>query len=221
MALSRPLFVGFSSASKVAREGGNLEVTVDTEEGPVTFTLPWFFVRDVDALLERWRREEHEARLLTMHGADLGWTLWDAARAGGLRDVTFLLSRGADVNSQGGMYENALCYAAGGGHLVIVTLLLDAGATQLGKALYLAASRNRVPVAALLLDRGADIEYGAGVPLLCAASNGHLEFVRLLIDRGANVNAHGAFGGSPLLSARREGHEAVVALLLERGAVDM
>ena len=63
MALSRPLFVGFSSASKQAREGGDLEVTVETEEGPRTFILPWFFVREVDALLERWRREEQRCAL--------------------------------------------------------------------------------------------------------------------------------------------------------------
>ena len=84
MALARPLVVGVSGASKAAREGGNLEVTVETEEGPRTFTLPWFFVRDVDALLERWRREEHEATLLTMNHGMLGATLCQAAGAGGL-----------------------------------------------------------------------------------------------------------------------------------------
>ena len=224
MALSRPLFVGFSSASKAAREGGDLEVTVETEEGPVTFTLPWFFVRQVDALLERWRREEHEAVLLTMNDGVLGATLQQAARVGGLRDSTFLLARGADVN-----YEHegrsALASAARGDHLAVVTLLLDKGALQLGHGLHHSAVFGHLAVAALLLDRGADIEYGGGEPLRCAASNGHLEFVRLLLDRGANINAVAGYGYgygiTALQRARARGQQAVVALLLERGAVDV
>ena len=214
MALARPLFVGFSSASKAAREGGDLEVTVDTEEGPVTFTLPWFFVRDVDALLERWRREEHEATLLTMNRGWVGETLWRAAREGGLRDVTFLLARGADVNYS---HFPVLLGAASGGHLAVVTVLLDAGATQLHYALRTAAANGNVAVGALLLDRGADIAFEGHAALQTASYFGHLEFVRLLLDHGAP--AHGN-GGAPLRLARQGGREAVVALLLERGAAE-
>ena len=217
MALSRPLFVGFSSASKQAREGGDLEVTVDTEDGPVTFTLPWFFVRDVDALLERWRREEHEATLLNMHGGVLGATLCDAADGGGLRDVTFLLGRGADIN-YGREYDSTpLRQAASNGHLAVARVLLDAGATQLDYCLHVSACEGHTPVAALLLDRGADVHYSVDAPLLSAASFGRLETVRLLLDRGADVHAENE---QALREARRTGHEAVIALLLERGAID-
>ena len=216
MAAARPLFVGFSSASKTVRQGGDLEVTVQTARGPVTFTLPWFFVRDVDALLERWRREEHEAVLLTMNDGLLGETLRQAAHAGGLRDVTFLLARGADVNN--GRVWPPLWYAARNGHLAVATVLLDAGAEQLDGALHLAATGGSVPVGALLLDRGADITSGRHYALYRASFYGHLEFVRLLLDRGAAVNGD---GGRPLRWARERGHEAVIALLRERGAVDI
>ena len=145
MALSRPLFVGFSSASKVAREGGDLEVTVQTARGPCTFLLPWFFVRDVDALLERWRREEHEVTLLTMNERVLGETLRQAAGAGGLRDTTFLLlARGADVNY--GRYDwTALRIAASVGHMAVARVLLDAGANQLGSSLTKSRCSTRAP----------------------------------------------------------------------------
>ena len=211
MALARPLFVGFSSASKAAREGGDLEVTVQTARGPVTFTLPWFFVRDVDALLERWRREEHEATLLTMNDGVLGVTLNQAADAGGLRDTTFLLER-ADVNyiHNGG---TALMHSSESGNLEVVRLLLDAGAIAPGWCLHVSASRGHTAVAALLLDRGADVHYFDDVALRVAAERGHLETARMLLDRGA-VHLEQAFR-----IARDHGHDDVAALLLERGAI--
>ena len=217
MALSRPLFVGFSSASKVAREGGDLEVTVQTARGPCVFTLPWFFVRDVDALLERWRREEHEVTLLTMNHGVLGRTLGEAAEAGGLRDVTFLLARGADINWRD-PHSTALRQAASYGHFAVVTLLLDAGATQLDTSLYMSARGGHTAVAALLLDRGADVHYVDDLALQRAAYHGHLETVRLLLEHGADVHAdhEGA-----LRDAREGGNEAVIALLLEHGAIDI
>ena len=217
MALARPLFAGFSSASKVAREGGDLEVTVDTEDGPRTFTLPWFFVRDVDALLERWRREEHEATLLTMNGGVLGATLYAAADAGGLRDVTFLLASGADVTFQH-MGFTALRQAASHGYLAVATVLLDAGSTQLDSSLYVSARGGHTAVAALLLDRGADVHYDEDLPLQSAAALGHLEMVLFLLERGADIHADNE---RALRVARGGGNEAIIALLLERGAVDI
>ena len=216
MALSRPLFVGFSSASKVAREGGDLEVTVlgRTRSGPRVFTLPWFFVRQVDALLERWRREEHEATLLTMYDGELGETLIDAARAGGLRDVTFLLARGADVDHGLGDVT-ALESAAEYGHLTVITVLLDAGGSEVDWALAFAAEHGHTACVALLLDRGADVHFTDDLCLRDAARAGFLETVRLLLDRGADLHT---YNDEALRGARRWGHAAVVALLLERGA---
>ena len=223
MALSRPLFVGFSSASKVAREGGDLEVTVLTARGPRTFTLPWFFVRQVDALLERWRREEHEATLLTMNDGELGETLVEAAAKGGLRDATFLIASGADVEystKYNGVHVTALAEAAWCGHLEVATMLVDAGAEMFqSDAFCFAAYQGHTAIVALLLDRGIELDDEENPePLRGAAEDGHLDTVWLLLDRGANVHADDE---AALRAARSNGHEAVVALLLERGAVDI
>ena len=199
MALARPLFVGFSSCSKMAREGGDLEVALSGRtrggRGRV-FTLPWFFVRQVDALLERWRREEHEATLLTMNDGEVGATLCDAAKAGGLRDVTFLLASGANVNYMDEAF-NAMGRAAQHGHLAVVQVLLDAGALGLDGALNETVWNGHPPVAALLLDRGADVHFIDDWPLLRAARQGNLEMMRLLLNRGADQPSPGTASRLP------------------------
>ena len=126
--------VGFSKACKQAREGGGLpgsqlvmrEVLAD---GCVVFVprrrwLPPDIIRLIDALV---RRLEHEDTLLSMNGGDLGTTLCEAAAAGGILDVRFLLARGADVeattvyvNEVGNEYAwSALVWAGSAGHLAV------------------------------------------------------------------------------------------------------
>ena len=244
MALSRPLFVGFSSASRLAREGGDLEVTVDTETGPRTFLLPWFFVRDVDALLERWRRQEHEAILLTMNGGVLGRTLLQAAQAGGLRDTTFLVARGAELHLNGEW--PTFLWASLNGHSAVVAVLLDAAgeATRhrdVNVALGFAAEGGHLPVLRLLLARGADVNPVGNIPdaLGKAAGAGQLAALQLLLDSGATrftralseaactgqnhiVTLLLALGGDPnegaLERAAQFGRLETARLLLDRGA---
>ena len=158
MAETRKLCVGFSSATRVARfQLGSLEVSFYDEAAKRwrIFVLTEETVRKVDLNLERWRREEHEAVLLTMNGDNLGRTLWQAADAGGRRDITFLLSRGVDVNAviyPCGLHCTALFRASAEGHLEVVTLLLDAGADGLAEAVFAAAGRGQIPTTTLLLD---------------------------------------------------------------------
>ena len=215
----RKLCVGFSSATRVARfQEGNLEVSfLDEATGELlSFVLSPEALRRVDLYLERWRREEHEVRLLTMHRGELGWTLGVAAEAGGLRDTKFLLARGAPVNYADGN-STALELCATFGHLAVATVLVDAGAHResRSRALFYAAARGHTAVAELLLDRGADVHYDDDLALCQAAGDGELESVRLLLDRGADVHARYE---RPMRGARIGGHDGVVALLLERGA---
>lgn len=54
-------------------------------------------------------------------------------------------------------------------------------------------------------------------PLTLAACGGHTDLAALLIDRGANLEEVNDEGYTPLMEAVREGHEEMVTLLLSRG----
>jgi ankyrin repeat protein len=80
---------------------------------------------------------------------------------------SFCSIRGADINTQGGKYGNALQAAA--------------------------AVRGSDAIVKLLLNRGADINaqggiYGNALQAAAAAFGGSEAVVKLLLDRGANIN---------------------------------
>lgn len=56
-------------------------------------------------------------------------------------------------------------------------------------------------------------------PLTLAACGGHVELAALLIERGANLEEVNDEGYTPLMEAAREGHEEMVALLLAQGVL--
>ena len=220
IAATRPLCVGFSSATRVARfQLGNLEVRFYDEAAKRerAFVLSEETLRLIDLQLERWRREAHEATLLAMNRRRLSVTLADAAGAGGLRDTMLLLSRGADANF---LHQNwsALFRSVHAGHLAVATALLDAGASVgLGLALGSASQAGRTSVVALLLDRGADVHFDDDDALRWSAYKGHVKSVRLLLGRGANIHARNDEAlrrqcrGSPR-------NMEMTRLLLDRGA---
>jgi len=175
-------------------------------------------VRLIDALARRLEREE---QLREMNSGVLERTLYDAARAGGLRDVRFLLAAGADVNCFKLNDGYPLQAAARGGHVAVMTALLDAGARHVDGALRFAAAGGHVPAAALLLAHGVNIHYENDLALMHAAGRGRLEMVAFLLDNGADMHARndGALraarrGAARRGAARQHGH--VVALLLQR-----
>ena len=92
-----------------------------------------------------------------------------------------------------------------------------------------AAAEGHLAVVTLLLDRGASVDLavpGDENALIQASGNGHLEVVKLLVSRGANVNAriwadaNRADGEwrTPLGMARKGRHGAVVEFLQSAGA---
>ncbi|CAG8416225.1 unnamed protein product, partial [Penicillium salamii] len=119
--------------------------------------------------------------------------IW-ASLNGHNKATQMLLDRGADVNAQGGEYENALLAACNRGHDTI---------------------------AQMLLQRGADVNaqggpYGNAFQAACY--RGHDKIAQILLERGADINAQGGEYGNALQAACAGGYGKIVQMLLERGA---
>ncbi|KAA0150244.1 hypothetical protein FNF31_07052 [Cafeteria roenbergensis] len=126
----------------------------------------------------------------------MGKALWEAAKEGNAEQASKLLHAGAPTdwtnNSAGGL--TALAVAASAGH---------------------------THAAALLLDRGADLEAkdeDGWTALLAAAIQGHRDTVELLLDSGADLEAKDRDGWTALMQVAAEGHKDTLVLLLDRGA---
>ena len=100
---------------------------------------------------------------------------------------------------------------------------IDEGGSDGFTPLHLAAYFDRLEVARLLLERGADRNAVAFnemrvTPLHSAVSARHRDMVGLLLAHGASPNAVQHGGWTPLHAAAGAGDEAVVDMLLLRGA---
>ncbi|KAJ5514956.1 NACHT nucleoside triphosphatase [Penicillium fimorum] len=160
-------------------------------------------------------------------GAPRGSRLYYACLHGLNEPARDLIDKGADVNAQGGYYDNALQGASQGGHQEIVKLLLDKGADvnaqggEYGNALQGASQGGHQEIIKLLLDKGADVNAQGGYydnALQGASQGGHQEIVKLLLDKGADVNAQGGEYGNALQGASQGGHQEIIKLLLDKGA---
>jgi hypothetical protein len=103
---------------------------------------------------------------------------------------------------------------------------LDAGldpeytADRIGTGLMIAAWRGDIPMMALLVAHGADVNRANALgeqPLMHAAWRGHADAVKWLLARGARVNSD-PMHWSALHYAVFAGHAGVAKLLLENGA---
>ena len=142
--------------------------------------------------------------------------------------VERLLQKPCDPNCRGGIdYHAPIHAAAAEGHLLIVRLLLEAGAdkdsatTNGATALYGAAHNGHSEVVQCLLE--ADAEKDAATingttALNVAAQNGHIEVVRLFLGAGTDKDAATTRGRTSLHDAAYQGHLEVVRLLLQAGA---
>ncbi|TCP57698.1 ankyrin repeat protein [Tumebacillus sp. BK434] len=90
-------------------------------------------------------------------------------------------------------------------------------------ALGLAAFLGHLPVAAYLLEKGAEVNSVSKnnfqvMPLHSAVANRHVAIAELLLKHGAEVNAHQQDGFTPLHEAAQNGDTAMISLLLTHGA---
>ena len=137
---------------------------------------------------------------------DTVWLLAKLCEAGPMEVVEFLLAHGAEANAA------ALTYAcrAQWRSVELCQLLLDHGAPvdpveEGGHAplfyacINFTSTPDHLPLAAFLLDRGADVNREAYLESACAACD--VAIARLLLDRGADAD-HKHHGATPLESTR-------------------
>ena len=116
--------------------------------------------------------------------------LMGAASVGHVDRVKALLGAGLDPNEQHPTRgRTALLYGVIAGHIGVVTALLDGGAEVDGR------------------------DFSLWTPLASAVDQGSLPIARLLIERGADVNAVKHNGQSPIMVAAATGRADLVALL--------
>ncbi|XP_023037867.1 protein fem-1 homolog B isoform X2 [Drosophila willistoni] len=100
---------------------------------------------------------------------------------------------------------------------VIFDGLVVYGAT----ALWVAAGMGHLQIVKMLVQAGASINHNTKAqssPLRAACYEGRLDIVEFLIDNGADVNATNLFNNNTLMIAAYKGHALVVKTLLENGA---
>ena len=138
---------------------------------------------------------EKDASLLSVKDNNGSTSLHVAAMTGAVAVAEFLVSLGADINSQDSRGYTSLHYAC---------------------------QFNAESTAVLLIENGArvDLKENRGLaPLSLAARSGNLRVVRMLVEKGSDVNP-APIGGwvTPLSWAAENGYKEVVDYLLENGA---
>ena len=135
----------------------------------------------------------------------------------GARVARLLLERGADVSAPDENNGTPLHLASYYGKVEIVRVLLDGSALANSKDSYGRTSLHKmagggycyaygrgddvIPVAQLLLERGADVNMPDDIdrtPLHLASDAGEVDMVRVLLNAGANASAMNAWGQTPL-----------------------
>lgn len=155
------------------------------------------------------------------------YLLLEAAKWGRADKVQGMLRDGyhGDVRDEQG--RSSLHWAAEGGYLHVLCLLLERGchADALDQKnqspLLLACNFRRTDVASCLITVGCDVNAAdcQGNTPLHRAVHQNLETVTyMLCDAGADVNAVNSSGWTPLHEAARLGSESMFRLLLQRGA---
>ena len=143
--------------------------------------------------------------------------------------LAVLIAKGADLNKPNSTGLTPLHNAAMRDNAEAVRMMLDAGVDpkqanvlDRGKmALHYTAINEGLHVAALLLDRGVEIDILCGIkasPVIWAAYSGTLKSVKLFVERGAVLDIVDANGDTALSSAKSSGKDDIYQYLLSVGA---
>ncbi|KAJ9299066.1 hypothetical protein DTO271G3_3308 [Paecilomyces variotii] len=156
-------------------------------------------------------------------------TVWIAAQGGHANIMGLLINQQVDVNAPAiESRRTPIHQAAQNGHLKVVELLLEHGATADPvdsdhiTPLWSAAQEGHYDIVKLLLENDVAIEVessdAARRPIHQAAQCGHLRIVELLLSYGAAPDPTDNSGITPLWSAAQQGHTKIVRRLLEADA---
>ena len=154
--------------------------------------------------------------------------IFKLAQNGDVQGVARLLESGTDIETTDARGATALVWAARGGHVPLVKMLLSNSANVEHQAyggirpLHFAVNSLQEPTALLLLEDGQADANGAddqgNTSLHWAASRGVLGTVVLMKEHGAEVNVANKSKVTPLMRAAACGHTTVVPRLLQFGA---
>jgi ankyrin repeat protein len=151
-----------------------------------------------------------------------------AARSGDMAALKAAMAGGGGTEAQERMSQRtALHFAAEGGNMEVIKVLLDAKANpnaqdRTGKTpVTVAAERGKVDALKALLAAGGDAnarDQVQGSPLLWASGLGGPDTVGILLGAGANPNIQDVNGMTPLMWAAGVGKPETVTMLLDKGA---
>ena len=219
----------FAAVANNCRRAFEILTRADSQMYPDGIEFPYPVV-DFGPFLTKYGKSALMHRLISVYNFDNtgpvkgGATLLStAAQLGYTEVVQVLISKGANVNAQGGHYANALRAALQKGHETVVELLLDkvangnAQGATCDYALYVASLKGHEKIVQQLLDKGANAN-GKRSALRAALEEGHEKVVQLLLDKVANGSAQGATCDYALYVASLKGHEKIVQQLLDKGA---
>lgn len=177
-----------------------------------------FLKRGFDPEHEVYMRVDCQLKHLPLHAA---------ATTASVEVATILLSvsRG-EIERRPWLAGHCLRAAAGRGHLPMVKLLLDHGASlheedEVGNtALWEAAKGGYFHVAQMLLEAGASadwLNHLCQTPLWPAIDNADIAIIVLLADATSDRDCRDISGDTPMLVAAVNDHKDIAVLLLERG----
>ncbi|KAF5717819.1 hypothetical protein FMUND_5550 [Fusarium mundagurra] len=172
-----------------------------------------------------------------------GWTaLGCAAHKGQLDAVRALLLHGADMDIRMDVGfgvlpgdGSAINWAACGGYLDIVKILLEKGAKSNicakrpvflgtgGTPVTMAAGKGHLEVVRYLLENGCDDDSADGIPgwdaFIIACERGQLSIIKYSVDeKHLPVDRIGSNGATPLITAAQSQQTAIMEYLVKRGA---